>query len=73
MTNLCCALRTNGRPSTVMEFRLDMSDLFIAVRDTNRKRIRGLWKRGEKHYLQVRAPGASARTPLLKGTTPVDK
>ena len=43
-----------------MEFRLNMSNLFIAVRDTNRKLIRGLWQRGDKYYLQVRVPGESA-------------
>jgi len=43
-----------------MEFRLNMSNPFIAVRDTNRKRIRGLWQRGDKYYLQVRVPGESA-------------
>jgi len=43
-----------------MEFRLNMSNLFIAVRDTNRKPIRGLWQRGDKYYLQVRVPGESA-------------
>jgi len=37
-----------------------MRNLFIAVKDTNRKRIRGLWQRGEKYYLQVRVPGESA-------------
>lgn len=30
---------------------------FIAVRDTNRKRIRGLWQRDEKYYLQVKLAG----------------
>lgn len=43
-----------------MEFKLIMSDSFIAVKDTNRKPIRGLWRRGEKYYLQVRLPGESA-------------
>ena len=37
-----------------------MRDAFIAVNDTNRKRIRGLWQRGGKYYLQVRVPGESA-------------
>jgi len=37
-----------------------MSNPFLAVRDTNRKRIRGLWQRGTKYYLQVRVPGESA-------------
>lgn len=47
-----------------------MSNPFIAVRDTNRKRIRGLWLRGEKYYLQVRIPGESAprKFPLEAAT-----
>lgn len=36
---------------------MNMNTEFVAVRDTNRKRIRGLWSRGEKYYLQVRLPG----------------
>ncbi|EDY17962.1 hypothetical protein CfE428DRAFT_4392 [Chthoniobacter flavus Ellin428] len=34
-----------------------MSVPFLAVRDTNRKRIRGLWQRGDKFHLPVRLPG----------------
>lgn len=37
-----------------------MSNPFVAVRDTNRKRIRGLWQRGGTYYLQVRLPGEAA-------------
>lgn len=33
-----------------------MKNQFLAVRDTNRKRIRGLWQRGDRYYLQVRLP-----------------
>jgi hypothetical protein len=42
----------------------------IAVRETNRKRIRGLWRRGEHYYLQVRIPGEDTpRKILLKAST----
>lgn len=34
-----------------------MSKSFVAAQDTNRKRIRGLWKRGDKYYLQVKLAG----------------
>ena len=34
---------------------------FIAVRDGSRKKVRGLWQRGAKYYLQVKPPGD--RTP----------
>lgn len=47
-----------------------MSIEFVAVRDTNRKRIRGLWSRGAKFYLQVRLPGESVpRKVPLKAET----
>ena len=43
---------------------------FVAVRNTNRKRIRGLWQHGEKFYLQVRIPDESTprRFPLEAST-----
>ena len=57
-----------------------MSDSFIAVQDTNRKRIRGLWHRGAKYYLQVRLPGESvprkfplAATSLSEAKTALEK
>ena len=34
---------------------------FIAVRDGSRKKVRRLWQRGAKYYLQVKPPGE--RTP----------
>ena len=34
---------------------------FIAVRDGSRKKVRGLWQRGAKYYLQVKPSGE--RTP----------
>ena len=43
------------------------SDQFIAVFDTRKHRIRGLWKRGSKYYVQLRVGGKPKRISLQAG------
>jgi integrase len=43
---------------------------FTIVKDSRKRKVRGLWRRGEKLYMQTRVPGeTSARRIPLKATT----
>src|SRR5450432_3662980 len=43
---------------------------FITVKDSRNRKVRGLWRRGEKLYMQTRVSGEkSARRVPLKATT----
>ena len=46
---------------------------FIAVRDSRNRKVRGLWQRGGRFYLQFRMAGerSARRVPLLKDGKPV--
>lgn len=46
---------------------------FNSARDARNRKVRGLWKRGERYYAQVRVPGEkSARKIPLKASTLTD-
>src|SRR4249920_1875450 len=52
--------------------RSDSSANFIAVRDSRNRKLRGLWIRGSRYYLQYRVPGerSARRVPLVKDGRP---
>jgi hypothetical protein len=52
--------------------RSDSSANFIAVRDSRNRKLRGLWIRGNRYYLQYRLPGerSARRVPLVKDGRP---
>ena len=52
--------------------RSDSSANFIAVRDSRNRKLRGLWIRGNRYYLQYRLPGepSARRVPLVKDDRP---
>ena len=45
---------------------------FIAARDSRNRKVRGLWIRGNRYYLQYRVPGerSARRVPLVKNGRP---
>jgi integrase len=54
----------NGKHSVKHRYR------FTIVKDSRKRKVRGLWRRGEKLYMQTRVPGeTSARRIPLKATT----
>ena len=50
----------------------DKSAHFIAARDSRNRKLRGLWIRGNRYYLQYRVPGerSARRVPLVKDGRP---
>jgi integrase len=54
------------------ERRSTRSANFIAVRDSRNRKLRGLWIRGNRYYLQYRLPGerSARRVPLAKDGRP---
>ena len=45
---------------------------FIAARDSRNRKVRGVWTRGNRYYLQYRVPGerSARRVPLVKDGRP---
>ncbi|MDP9097707.1 MAG: site-specific integrase [Verrucomicrobiota bacterium] len=69
------ALETASKPQIVDplpkgELRVKHRYRFTIVKDSRNRKVRGLWKRGEKLYMQTRVSGErSARRIPLKSTT----
>ena len=57
-------------PALKVESKANHSYSFTVVKDSRKRKIRGLWRRGEKLYMQTKVPGErSARRIPLKATT----
>ncbi len=56
----------------LLEAHLARSANFIAARDSRNRKVRGLWIRGSRYYLQYRLPGerSARRVALVKGGRP---
>ena len=63
-------MQTNETASKEQSSNVSHHLRFISAKDARNRKVRGLWRRGERFYAQVRVPGEkSARKIPLKAAT----